>query len=178
MGGERENSGTMGTRAIIKPVISCSALPLIWTTKIYSHSSCPCQWGRLKMAKNHYILMTSPIFKMIISILIYINSRPICHNGIGWSHNSLKFICILSTLHYLRYSHPWFSHAIFQINLMMPWLSLLQCLKFEYDVMWSNHKKERELGLVTTPLFQKFIIVIYSQQIGEFFSSLKSTNFC
>jgi hypothetical protein len=38
----------------------------------YTHSSCPCPWGRLKMAKNHYILMTSPIFKMIILILIYI----------------------------------------------------------------------------------------------------------
>jgi hypothetical protein len=95
------------------------------------------------------------------NLSIYINLSPICHNGIGWSHNIFKFICILSTLRYLWYSNPWFSHAIFQINLMMPWLSLLQCLKFEYDVMWSNHKKERKLGLVTRPLFQKFIIVIF-----------------
>ncbi len=84
---------------------------------------------------------------------IYINLSPICHNGIGWSHNILKFICILSTLCYLWYSNPWFSHAIFQLNLMMPWLSLLQCLKFEYDAMWSNHKMEKKLGLVTRSLF-------------------------
>jgi hypothetical protein len=71
------------------------------------------------------------------------------------------FICILSTLRYLWYSNPWYSHAIFQINLMMPWLSLLQCLTFEYDVMWSNHTKERKLGLVTRSLFRKYIIVIF-----------------